>query len=135
MTIEDAPDPRPRLWDRLSGKIGVILTGAVTFSLLITPVSTQGTDTVDGVSTTETMSLIQSEGWGIAVVLMVPLLLALVAAFGRGFIAATGLVMLAVLVILALPTIGLFYIPGLIALGIAFFRSRRSARDAGAAAL
>lgn len=133
MTSEGTPDPRPRLWDRLSGKIGVVLTGAVTFSLLVTPVSTQGTDTVDGVSTTETMSLIQSEGWGIAVVLMVPLLLALVAAFGRGIIAITGLVVLTMLVFPALPSIGLFYIPGLIALAIALFRSRRSARDAGTA--
>lgn len=133
MTSEGTPDPRPRLWDRLSGKIGVVLTGAVTFSLLVTPVSTQGTDTVDGVSTTETMSLIQSEGWGIAVVLMVPLLLALVAAFGRGIIAITGLVVLTMLVFPVLPSIGLFYIPGLIALAIALFRSRRSARDAGTA--
>ena len=134
MTVEDTPSPRPRLWDRLSGKIGVVLTGAVTFALLVTPVSTQGTDTTDGVSTTQTMSLIQSEGWGIAVVLMVPLLLALVAAFGRGLIAMSALVILAVLVILALPSIGLFYVFGLIALGIAFFRSRGAARDAGMAA-
>lgn len=132
--MSETAEPKPILWEVLSGKIGVVLIAAVTFALLITPVSTQQTVTSDGVETTRSLSLIQSEGWGIAVVLAVPVLIALVAAFSRGIIATAAFSILTVLTLLALPSIGLFYLPGVLALGIAFFlrgrRSRAAAEDA-----
>lgn len=117
-----------------------LVRGALGWTLVVAPLvllaptvtydtstgSSEGT-TTSSTTTTGQLSLLDSEGWGVAAVLVVPVLLALVAALW-GQRSRTALVVPAVVydlgVVLSILSIGIFFAPAALALTVAALARR-----------
>lgn len=116
-----------------------LVRGALGWTLVMVPLvllaptvtSDSSTGSSDGSTTssttTEQLSLLDSEGWGVAAVLVVPVLLTLVAALW-GQRSRTALVVPAVVydlgVVLSILSIGIFFAPAALALTVAALARR-----------
>jgi hypothetical protein len=94
------------------------------------PLATETTTDSSGTTTTSHPSLIDNEGVSVLIVLLVPVMIAAIPVLLRHRPAAqaartTAAVLMAIGVVLALLSIGIFYLPALVALVVAAATGRR----------
>ena len=133
-------EPRSRRVHVDDARVTRLVRGALGWTLLLAPfvllaptgTMESATSTSDGSTTTgsgsgDDLSLLTSEGWGVALVLAVPVLLSLVAVLW-GQRSRTALVVPALLydlgVVLSILSVGIFFAPAALALTVAALARR-----------
>jgi hypothetical protein len=94
------------------------------------PLATETTTDSSGITTTSHPSLIDNEGRSVLLVLLVPVVIAVIPVLLRHRPVAqaartAAVVLMGIGVLLALLSIGIFYVPALVALGVAAATGRR----------
>ena len=117
MTLDRIDGSKARRWN-----VVALVTAAITgFGAVLLPLGTSSTVASDGVVTTNQVSLLSNEGPSVLVIVTIPLLLVALPLVLRSWKAShrarvVVVVLLGILVLLGAMSIGLFFVPTLVAM-------------------